>query len=109
MPQTLIGAKPELQEKIRSLLQSSAYEAFMTANQPPADIDPVIAAHVQESTKDAATKFSNAFAYGASGPFADAIYEFVREIAITMVAKGTLVAGTYPVTGAVGPSDFIIS
>lgn len=109
MPITLIGAKPKLEIDLKRILQKAAEEAFKTANKGDGS-DMQIESYVDNAIKDAAKKFSEKFAEEAYKEMANAIYEFVREIGITMTpSKGTLVAGIVPVTGTALISDFIVT
>lgn len=110
MPKTLAGAKPELANDLKDLLQKAAYEALLTGNRPSGD-NPEISANTTKVMQDAAQRFSDKFAELAYQPMADAIYKFVKEIGITAVPKGTLIAPTSggPVTGSIIINDFIIS
>lgn len=108
MPITLERAKPKLESDLRRILQKAAEEAFKTANKGDGS-DMQIESYVDNAIKDAAKKFSEKFAEEAHKEMANAIYEFVREIGITMTPKSTLVAGVVPVTGTALISDFIVT
>jgi hypothetical protein len=110
MPKTLIGAKPELITDLKDLLQKAAYGAFMTTNMPEGE-EAAVSSFVTQATMDAAQKFSDRFAELACMPMADAIYKFVKEIAITLVPQGTLVAPPTggPVTGTALPNQFTVT
>jgi hypothetical protein len=82
-----------------------------------ADIDAGIAARIKNDIIEPANrKKAQKFAENAYKPLAQAIYDFVMEIGITLTPRGTLLApqapsGTLPVTGAASTTtkDFTIT
>ncbi len=114
MPKTLTGARAEFEQALKTGLQAAAFAAYMTANVLDGgdeDDDPLISAHVQKSVTDAAQKFSDKFAELASKSVSLAVYNYVKEIGITMIPKGTLLSAGpgSPVTGTAQINDFVIT
>lgn len=108
---TLAGAKPKLEEDIKKLLEDSFYKAEMTALDEGGDADSRIIAMVKQEMDKASRKKAQEFANKAYKPLADAIYDFVKEIGIDLIPKGTLTSPTGPVGGSASTktSDFIIT
>ena len=106
MPKTLVGAKPELEQDLKTILQAAAYAAFLTAN-TPAGADEAISSFVTKTMTDAAQKFSDKFAETAYQPLANAIYKYVKEIGITATPKA-LMSPHVPVTGSIMLNEFTI-
>lgn len=106
---TLQGAKPKLEQDLKKLLEDASYEADMSMLQENGDVDPRIAAKVKKDMDAACRKKAQKFAEKAYKPLAQAIYDFVKEIGINLVPKGTLIApqapaGALPVTGSASTS-----
>ncbi len=99
---TLNGAKPKLETDLKKLLEDALYESEMTMVN--GCDEPRIAAKVKQVLDKAAREKAKKFAEKAYQPLAKAIYEFVKEIGITLTPKGTLIApqapaGALPITG----------
>lgn len=103
MSKTLTASIPTLQKDIFDCAKEAMYEAFMTTiNSDGAD--PRIAAAVKKNADIAAQKYASKFAEKISPKMARAIYDFVKEISITLIPAGSLIApqaptGSLPVTG----------
>jgi hypothetical protein len=114
---TLAGAKPKLEADLKKLLEDALYEAEMSMLNEGADIDLGIAARIKNDIiMPANRKKAQKFAEQAYKPLAQAIYDFVSEIGITLTPKGTLIApqapsGALPITGAASTTtqDFTIT
>ena len=106
MPKTLAGAKPDLENDLKILLQKASYEAFMTANLPDSS-NPEVAGFVTDTMMDAAQKFSDKFSEEAYQPMANAIYKFVKEIGI-LAKPAALMSPQGSVTGIINLNDFTI-
>ena len=115
MPRTLTGAKADFEQVLYVGLFQAAQQAFMTAFKVDAggdkDADPMITSHVGESMNTASIEFADKFATLSSKSISDAVYNYVREIGITMIPKGTLLSASpgSPVTGTAQINDFVIT
>lgn len=106
---TLQGAKPKLEQDLKKLLEDACYEADMSMLIENSSVDPRIASKVKSDMDAACRKKAQKFADTAHKPLAQAIYEFVKEIGINLVPKGTLLcpqspAGVNPITGQASTS-----
>lgn len=115
--QTLISSKPKLEQDLKKILEDSMYEADMTSLLDGDGVEPSIAAKIRKDMDAACRKKAQKFAERAYGPLAQAIYDFVKEIGITLTPTGLLMApqavsGILPVTGTAtnlqGQADFTI-
>ena len=105
---TLAASKPKLEQDLKTLLEDSFYESEMTAFSTGKG-DPRISAAVKKTMDEGARKKAQKFAEKAYKPLAQAIYDFVMEIGINLVPKGTLLcpqspAGVQMVTGQASTS-----
>lgn len=95
----LITEKPVFEQKLYTML----YNAYMTQY----NSDPTLGSiniQIENKMKDAANKF----ALKASPAVADAVYNFVKEIGITITVKGTIISPILPnIPG--GPCTGVIS
>lgn len=109
----LITAKPVLESKINQILFDSLYKSLNLMYSNSSLSENVINSTGQKEIDDASEKTAKSFADNASGPLADAIYDFVKSIGITATPKGTLISpggmAPAPVTGSIIMSDFTIS
>ena len=99
---TLGASKPKLEQDIRKILEDAFYEAEMTTKDDGGEAR--ITSMVNELLDKTSRKKAQTFADKAYQPLAQAIYDFVSEIGITLTPKGTLMApqaisGILPVTG----------
>ena len=106
---TLQGAKPKLEQDLKKLLEDASYEADMAMLLEDGSVDSRIAAKIKSDMDKACRKKAQKFAEKAHKPLAQAIYDFVKEIGINLVPKGTLIApqapsGSLPVTGSASTS-----
>lgn len=105
---TLAASKPKLEQDLKKLLEDACYESEMTMFNENTDADPRIVATVRNTMDEAAHKKAKKFAEQAYQPLAQAIYDFVMEIGINLVPKGTLLAppgiAGGPVTGSASTS-----
>lgn len=106
MSLTLAGAKPKLQADIMQCAHDAIKEAYMTSISS-GEADPVIATKIKADAQIASEKYATEFAKSLAPKLADAIYNFVKEISITLTPTGTLIApqapaGSLPVTGVSG-------
>ncbi|MDE7346045.1 MAG: hypothetical protein K2N48_04790 [Muribaculaceae bacterium] len=105
---TLAASKPKLEQDLKQLLENAFYESEMTAFSAGKG-DPRISAAVKKTMDAGARKKAQKFAEKAYKPLAQAIYDFVIEIGINLVPKGTLIApqapaGALPITGSASTS-----
>ena len=105
---TLAASKPKLEQDLKKLLEEASYEADIALIEG-GDADPRINATANQVLDDAAKKRAKKFAEKAYKPLAQAIYDFVIEIGINLIPKGTLMApqapaGTLPITGSASTS-----
>lgn len=106
---TLAASKPKLEQDLKKLLEDASYEADMSILIENGSVDPRIATKVKSDMDAACRKKAKKFAETAYKPLAQAIYDFVIEIGINLVPKGTLIApqapaGTLPITGSASTS-----
>lgn len=106
---TLAASKPKLEQDLKKLLEDACYEAEMSMLMDNGEVDPRIAAKIKLDMDMACRKKAQKFAEKAHKPLAQAIYDFVIEIGINLVPKGTLIApqapaGSLPVTGSASTS-----
>lgn len=113
---TLIASKPKLETDLKKLLEDASYEAEMTMLGDGKNVDSGVAARVKKDFDTSARKKAQKFAEMAYRPLAQAIYDFVMEIGITLIPKGTLIApqapaGALPITGSASTmtQDFTIT
>ncbi len=113
---TLEKAKPKLEQDLKKLLEDASYEADMSMLIENSSVDPRIAAKIKKDMDAACRKKAQKFAEKAYKPLAQAIYDFVLEIGITLTPKGTLMcpqspAGMNPITGTASTTtqDFSIT
>lgn len=90
----LSTAKPILQMNLQKIL----YDAYMTQYQPDPSMNSCNT-EAQISMEQAAIKF----AQKASGPTADAIYNFVKEIGITIMVPPSIISPPLPPALPGGP------
>lgn len=109
----LSTAKPTLESNIKQILYDSLYNALKSMYSNSSLTEAVINNAAKKEIDDASKKTAQIFADDASGPLADAIYDFVKSIGITATPKGTLISPggmtPAPVTGSIVMSDFTIS
>lgn len=89
---TLEGAKPKLEQDLKKLLEDASYDADMSMIIEDASVDSRIMAKVKSVMDEACRKKAKKFAETAYKPLAQAIYDFVKEIGINLVPKGTLLS-----------------
>lgn len=102
---TLAASKPKLEQDLKRLLEDASYQADMSMLIEDKSVDSRIAAKVKADMDKACRKKAKKFAETAYRPLAQAIYDFVSEIGITLTPKGTLIApqaptGALPITGS---------
>ena len=107
----LSTAKKKLQDDLKTILKKSLYDAYMTTFLSSSDTEAVISEYIKIEIDKAAEAFSESAAESAAEPLATAIYDFVKQIGITAIPKGGLVAppGGGPVTGVININEFSIS
>ena len=118
-----------LEKNLKDLLEQysepaaydGAYEAYLSQYTPPSGdvgnfLGPTGPGSMHQAKSDAdkyAEAFSKAFskkiAQDMSGPLAKAIHDFVKEIGITIVVKGSITSPMGPCTGTILPTDVTIS
>lgn len=106
---TLAASKPKLEQDLKKLLENASYEAELTMILDNSSVDPRIASKIKSDMDKACRKKAQKFAEKAYRPLAQAIYDFVVEIGINLVPKGTLIApqaitGALPITGSASTS-----
>lgn len=111
---TLGASKPKLEQDIRQILEDAFYEAEMTTKDDGGESR--ITAMVNDLLDKTSRKKAKTFADKAYQPLAQAIYDFVMEIGVTLTPKGTLMApqattGILPVTGTASTTtqDIVIT
>ena len=98
-------AKPILESQLKTILYNAAYEA-MISQMEAGEADPMMKEKYDMNFRTAAMKFAQAFSETACKPMAQAIYNFVMQMGITMTPQGTLMSPHGPVTGAATINDF---
>lgn len=98
-------AKPILESQLKTILYNAAYEA-MTSQMEIGEADPMMKEKYDANFREASVKFAQTFSETACKPMAQAIYDFVMQIGITMSPHGTLISPHGPVTGAATINDF---
>lgn len=111
---TLVAAKPKLEQDIKKILEDAMYESEMTTMSDGEE--PRVSAMVKSLLEQTSRKKAKKFAEQACKPMAEAIYNFVSEIGITLTPKGTLLApqaptGVLPISGTASTTtkDFMIT
>lgn len=121
MGKSLAGAKvsfvSDLEKALKEAMEEAMYEAYMTQFSQSDDKDASnMNQSIQDGLKESAKKFSkeaaDKFSQKASKSIADAIYNYVKEMTISInhMNPGTLVSAAGPVTGLVSilPSEVTI-
>lgn len=108
---TLISSKPKLESDIEKILKKAAYEAFYAMHEK-VDGPPEIKKAMDRQLKDSARRFADKFAEETARPLSEAIYNFTKNIGITMKPSGALISTSIttpsPVIGICPMSDFTI-
>lgn len=106
----LSNARPILQIKLNEILYDSLYQAIITSYTSSKESNSEkMNEYAMEANKQYAHNMATKFAQMASGELADAIYEFVKSIGITLTPAGGLQTTVGPVMGvATTPIDFSI-
>lgn len=123
-------AVKSLESNLKTILKTysepAAYEAYMTQYKDninteaekrfSSEENSISNKDIRKSMEDNAEafskKFADEFSEGLSGPLAKAIYDFVKEIGITITINPSTVASAPmggPVSGIINPADVKIS
>lgn len=106
----LISAKPKLEAEIKQHTYEAAKEAFLTSLVDN-DSSATIQNKIKQEMEGAAHRFAQKFSEELSGPLAESIYKFTKDIGIMAIPKGTLISASpgMPVTGTINIGDFVIT
>lgn len=107
MSKSLASAKSSFENDIYNVLKDALYNAYMTQyNDNVVEEASKFNIDVQNKMKEVAINFSEEAAKKASKGLADAIYNYIKEMAITInhIPKGTLISPAGPVTGTINVS-----
>ena len=99
---TLSAAKTKLEMD----LKQAFFDAYMTQYEPN---NIPQAAKYDNDTKIAMQKKADDFSISLSKDLATAIYDFVKEIGITVTLSGTVISPSGPCTGTIPITSFTIS
>ena len=105
----LSTAKPILQSQLLQILQNASYEMFMTqfAKNQISEAGKYDGDR-ENKMKQFASEFSQKFAQEASGPVAQAIYDFVKEIGIQVTIPSSVISPAKPPPLPGGPCSGMI-
>ena len=110
----LSTAKPILQNDLKKLLESAAYDAYMELLQKNQVSEAGNDGEIEKEHKKLADKFSKKFASTAAGPVATAIHDFVKEIGISCTIPPSVISPITPFipggpcSGTIPPTSFTI-
>lgn len=105
----LSTAKMSLQSDLKDAFEAAAYDAYMEQYQPNKVAEAKSDNDVKKGFEDLADKFSKKFASSVSKDMATAIYDFVKEIAISVNSvPPSVISPSGPCTGTIPMTSFSV-